>query len=564
MKARNLIIMLLVLSMTTALLGGCGNTNGGSNSSANGNNSSSSSKTDSSKEESQIEGEQIGTTDDALSFADSYLTELNVTLDGQALKVDRYIDLYLTNTTIDDQKISIYVPEGATADSPIILCVNNSGWLANSFNSRTQVKDGQEYSSSDDADKVGEILSNNYVLVSYGARSRNNPAVDGVYDGHAPAIITDTKAIIRYLRYNQELLPAGNTDRIIITGTSGGGALSTVVAASGNNADYYESLYEVGAAGIDKEGDAYTSTINDDVYGVIAYCPITDLPHADAAYEWTYGDTRAELNAAGNETYTTENYRYDVALSTELADSYSAYVDALGLKLDDGEALTSANLEDAIVDLMEEEIEKTIESTGKAQMEADMAEKAEGAQDWLVINDDGTFTYDYDKHLNWVASNTKLKILCAFSNYGLNWEQGGNEDTLYGTPEQLYCPFEFYSWANDANAGNGVGEDDLSISFEEYLATEEGQDLVLQMLQTNAVGYLNGESSNESTVAPYWYVRYGMNDRDSSFALETVLRYSISNCEDITSYDFGFAWLMPHKGDYDVQEAYAWLAGVLK
>ena len=54
-----------------------------------------------------------------------------------------------------------------------------------------------------------------------------------------------------------------------------------------------------------------------------------------------------------------------------------------------------------------------------------------------------------------------------------------------------------------------------------------------------------------------------MNDRDTSFALETVPRYSITNNSDIQNANFKFAWLQPHKGDYDVTEAYAWLDEVL-
>jgi hypothetical protein len=58
-------------------------------------------------------------------------------------------------------------------------------------------------------------------------------------------------------------------------------------------------------------------------------------------------------------------------------------------------------------------------------------------------------------------------------------------------------------------------------------------------------------------------VRYGMNDRDSSFALETILRYSLSNNENIQNLSFKFTWLKQHAGDYDVTEAYTWLDSVL-
>ena len=514
---------------------------------------------------------------DELRMDDAVVTELTVSLDGSDIKVTEYEDLYLKNTTIEDQKISIYVPEGANADSPIILCVNNSGWMANSYSSRTQVIDKnaekpKEYSSTDDKDKVGKILSKNYVLVSYGCRSRNNEAVNGVHDGHSPATVTDTKAVIRYLRNNADLLPAGNTERIIITGTSGGGALSTLIAASGNSSDFFPSLFVAGAAGIEKEGDTYTSTISDDVYGVIAYCPITDLANADAAYEWTFKDVRAELKdnafvGEGEEAeapYTEEAGTVNEEVSELLAAAYEEYVNSLGLKLDDGSDLTADNLKDAIIELMEKEITVTAGTRSQEDMLADIAGRELGPQDWLVFNEDGTFTYDYDKHLQWVVMNKTLKVVNAFSNEGLPWEST-NEDNLFGTAEQDYSPFEFYSWENNATSGNGVGTDDTGLSWNEYLETEAGQYLLQQLRMSSSVAYLNDQEGTDASgiKAPHWYVRYGMYDRDSSFALETILRYSISNNADIEDYDFGFAWLQPHMGDYDVQEAYAWLDTVL-
>lgn len=531
------------------------------------------------------EAEEILPPSGNLDVSDAIVRDLTVKVDGQEVKVTEYEDFYISNPSIDDQRISIYVPEGATADSPIILSVNNSGWQANSFSSRVKVANDDpnelaEYVSDSDTDKIGAILSRNCVLVSYGCRSRNNEAVDGVYDGHSPATITDTKAVIRYLRQNMEALSAGDTDRIVITGTSGGGALSAVIAASGNSTDYFESLYEVGAAGIEQQEDgAYTSTINDDVFGVIAYCPITDLPNADAAYEWLYKDIRKDLEGVDFNTdpqkdarilYNTEDGHVNEEVSEILAGKYSEYVDSLGLLLDDGTPLTSENLKEAIAGLMETEIEESIEEIGIEQMQNDIltnpvnGNETVGDSDWVEFHEDGTFTYDIDKHLNYVASNTPLKVVCAFSNKGLEWANT-SEDSLFGTKEMEYCAFEEYSWDHDSVEGNGCGQDDTGLTWAEYMETEEGRKLALQMRMTNAVAYLNDKDGSEASgvKAPNWYVRHGMNDRDTSFALETILRYSITNNEDIQNSNFEFAWLQPHKGDYDVQEAYAWLDEVL-
>ena len=510
-----------------------------------------------------------------LDFDDAITRELTAIVDGAELKVTEYEDVYIPEPSISDQRISIYVPENATADSPIILSVNNSGWMANGYSARLKIskdnpEEPMEYSSTSNDDKVGALLSRGYVLVSYGCRSRNNEAVDGVYDGHSPAVITDTKAVIRYLRHNADKLPAGDVEHIVITGTSGGGALSTVIAASGNSADYFPFLYEIGAAGIELADDgSYVSTIGDDVFAVIAYCPITDLPNADAAYEWTYMDARAALDGVDFNTdpekdaiinYSTDAGTVNPEISAYLAGLYVEYVDSLGLTMEDGTPITGDNLKDAIAGLMEAEIAESIEEIGVEQMRADMdAMKTGDYADWLVINDDGSFTYDVDKHFIAVAHNNKLKVVCAFSNKGLPWSNT-NEDSLFGSKDVEYSAFEPYSWDNDSVEGNGTGLDDTGLTWAEYMETEDGQALALQMRMTNAVAYLNDDDGDK---APNWYVRYGMIDRDSSFAVETILCYSILNNADIENASFEFAWLQPHKGDYDVQEAYAWLDEVL-
>jgi len=65
-----------------------------------------------------------------------------------------------------------------------------------------------------------------------------------------------------------ELLP-GSTSRIVVNGTSGGGAQSTQLGATGDSADYLPYLQAAGAAGIDAKG---RSAISDSVYAVVAYC----------------------------------------------------------------------------------------------------------------------------------------------------------------------------------------------------------------------------------------------------------------------------------------------------
>ena len=530
---------------------------------------------------------------------------LTVSVDGTPVAVTWYVDNYVARPNrAEDQLINIYIPENATADSPIMLYVNNGGWTSNSYPANT-LTDGRDYNGQ--TDKAGVALKEGYVIVSYGGRSRANEPVDGKYLGHSPSIMTDTKAVVRYLRFNKKALPAGDTEKIIVTGTSGGGALSTVVAASGNSPDYYPSLYEIGAAGISRKADGTFESApgyGDNVFGVIAYCPITDLGHACPAYEWLFGDTRKALYASGEMSYPYADEATILETSDALAAMYGAYVDGLGLKDDAGQAITAGNLRDYIAALMREEIGKSIEEFGVEQMTKDVEQAirrrgfggpmggrggqggpggqrgpggfqpgqqggpgGQSAQPtehrvnngWVVFNADGTFTYDLDKHLAYLARYTTLKVAPAFSNTGL-YGNAQSEDTLFGSETDPYSPFNAWSWDHDAQT-NQVGRDDTGLSWEDFLQTEDGRRLALQVKMASAIDYL---IEGKSDTAPFWYVRHGMDDRDTSFAVEATLFAAVKNSAKVTDANVGFAWLRPHSGDYDVPEAYTWLKGILK
>ena len=529
---------------------------------------------------------------------------LTVSVDGTPVAITWYVDNYVARPNrAEDQLVNIYIPENATVDSPIMLYVNNGGWTSNSYPTNT-LTDGRDYNGQ--TDKAGVALKEGYVIVSYGGRSRANEPVDGKYLGHSPSIMTDTKAVVRYLRFNKKALPAGDTEKIIVTGTSGGGALSTVVAASGNSPDYYPSLYEIGAAGITLQADGtYVSApgYGDNVFGVIAYCPITDLGHACAAYEWLYGNTRKAMYADGTMSYPYADAATILETSDALAAMYGPYVDGLGLKDDAGQAITAGNLRDYIAALMREEIGKSIEEFGVEQMTKDVEQEirrrgfggpmggrgGQGGQrgsggfqpgqqrgpggqpavqqatehrvnnGWLVFNADGSFTYDLDKHLSYLARYTTLKVAPAFSNTGL-YGNAQSEDTLFGSESDPYSPFNAYAWEHDSQA-NQVGRDDTGLSWEAFLQTEDGRRLALQVKMASAIDYL---IEGKSDTAPFWYVRHGMDDRDTSFAVEATLFAAVKNSAKVSDANVGFAWLRPHSGDYDVPEAYAWLKGILK
>ncbi len=502
---------------------------------------------------------------------------LTVTLDGEELGITKYLVTYVENPVqmsdlaygrdgslapVEDvyawEKMYIYVSDTAAhdQDTAIILQVNNGGWMNSPV--RDIMQEGSEFVSDSDNDATGAALKAGYVIVSAGTRSRGLIAADGTYPGHAPAVVVDAKAAIRYLKLNDKRMP-GSADKIVITGTSGGGGLSTAVAASGNSPDYYPYLKEIGAAGINPAGN---STLTDDVFATIAYCPITDLDHADIAYEWQYSATRLV-----DADYT--DGPFDEQVSADLAALYPAYLESLGIVLEDGTPLTADTMPGAIVGLVKAGVEKAM---ANGEIVPDLGEdwtfiQRDGSElvvtnDWLdVDNGAGTVvSIDYDKYLEFVCKTAQLKTAPAFENYRTPLQYRMNESNLSGDEDTVYSHWLGWSWENDNIPDNGVGWDDTLLTFDEFMATAAGKAVVHQMKMISPMPYL---LSDEGDSAPYWYVRHGIRDRDTSFAVEAALFYAIQNDSTVQDANYALAYMEPHGGNYDVQEAYGWLAEVL-
>ena len=192
------------------------------------------------------------------------------------------------------------------ATAPIALPVNTPGYAA--------MDAPTEYDSSFGYGSVSDYTSEGFILVVAGARGR---------DAGAPAGVTDFKAAIRYIRYNDGNI-AGDMERFFTLGMSGGGAQSALLGITGDSDLYDAYLEEIGAV----------MGVSDAVMGSQAWCPITNLDSADAAYEWNMGNTRSDLTDEEQE------------ISDELTAYYADYINALGLTDEDGNVLTLEESED--------------------------------------------------------------------------------------------------------------------------------------------------------------------------------------------------------------------------
>ena len=420
-----------------------------------------------------------GVYDGQLAFDKTKYTTITVTLDGVATPVRWYREvcyvgkpmklaptqanlgapLAVDNQTCGYQNMNVYVREldAARQDNAILLNVNNGGWFAsyqgglggwNGTDAITatnykgaDIVNGGTYVSNSDTDKKGAALARGFVYVTIASRSRGASAPagvfdDGIYQGKAPAAIVDAKAAVRYLRLNDSLMP-GNASRIVVNGTSGGGAQSTQLGATGDHADYLPYLKAIGAAGVDANG---RSSISDSPYAIVAYCPIQDMGSADLAYEWMFNvlGTRAQVSAdqkaglildtVGAELVRAANP--DPNGSRELMNKFVAYQAGLGLKTAAGTALTTDNMLAALQTEIRNAASAYVRS-GKAIVayNASGTAVANGVaggsgtlaykNDFIDVDASGNVRYfNFSNYLKFVAKQARLKAMSSFDQAG--------------------------------------------------------------------------------------------------------------------------------------------------
>jgi hypothetical protein len=515
-----------------------------------------------------------------LAFNPENCTTLNVTVDGAPTQLRQYKVIYVAkpikmastqpnygpngymgDVTLDDvygyQTMYILVPEKSynNTTTAIFLMVGNGGWRTTAAS--TRITDGAALVGTGTSDNVGAALKAGYIVVNAGTRSRGAKAADGNWAGKAPAVVVDAKAAIRYLRLNDSLMP-GSAERIIITGGSGGGGLSVAVAASGNSPDYYPYLNEIGAAGIDNSG---RSTIRDDIFATVAYCPITDLGNADIAYEWQYDRVRTAANTSGG-TYSSAMQNASAALAA----AYPTYLASLKLKMEDGTPLTADRMDDAIVMQLKKETEKmiakglVIPAIGENFVVSTMLGTLNIPNDWLTVRNGKVTDINYVNYLNFVTKASSLKGVPAFDSTAVTGTRVlSGENSLYGSNALEYSNFMEWAWNNNEVKGDGSGIDDTGKTWAQYIA-DPSTTLDDQIKMVSPMPYLNSTADS----APYWYYRHGMLDRDTSFAVELGLYYALINDPSVKDVNFRLSWMQGHGGNWDVEEAFAWIAGILK
>ena len=428
-----------------------------------------------------------------------------------------------------------------------------------------------------DASKISErnsdYIKQGYVFVSPASRGKETQNADGEYIGKSPAGLVDLKAGIRFLKANSAEL-AGDTNKIISVGTSAGGAMSALLASTGNVSDYNTYLEEIGAI-MDQ---------TDDVYAAQAYCPITDLDHADQAYEWMYQNLQTYNNSRSNASG--ESSDFEKAVSAEMAAGYVDYINSLKLvNPENGEPLTlnadgrSGSFYDYMVQAVEnaatvhltkmEEASLNVPYTladylngnytkqSRGQKKGQEASEEQGTDLSSFLSWDGTAAKisSLDDYL--AAYNPRMKSVMAFDNLEMNENSGENLE--FGDAEHEYLHFDPYM--------PDVLET-LKTDFpEEYAQYAEGYDAVIGdkalAERRKLLNPLNYIGSDDADTADHIRIRVGTQDADTSLSVSAVLALSLEN-KTGADVDYALVWDQPHgNADYD-GELVRWIDKICK
>lgn len=387
---------------------------------------------------------------------------------------------------------------GYTASTaPVVIPVNTPGYSAQS-------------APTGKSSKVESYTDEGLIYLWPGCRGK---------DASAPSGVTDIKAAIRYYRrLVKEGSTPGDTTCMFVFGHSGGGAQCAILGSSGNSPLYDKYLEELGAE----------TAHADDLLGAMCWCPVTNLDQANGAYEWNMGRTRSGLYAA------------DQDISKALSGVFADYINAIGLRHPkSGEVLK-------------------LEATDDGYFQAGsyysyMMEVINDAVSRYNKNNGGNVssysTSDPDALYTFANSNKKAsKGLGAFDAY--DGESRTSAANLLFDPEGVWSHYDKYLAEIVATYAP-----QYKSAFDADLAQVDrlGNDLQTRLAMYTPMYYLVNNSryyawggTGSSDVAPYWRIRSGIKQGDTSLCTETNLALALSDYDGVRDVDFGTIWNQGH------------------
>lgn len=191
-----------------------------------------------------------------LNFNGEAYQQYTMQVDGQAIAFRAYENLVYVAQPADPehQRMSIYIPEAyfnkgskvkvngfRRGTAPIFMPNGAADYAPAPIQAPAEGPEG--------ANASLRALAHGYVVAAPALRGREEKVdAEGHYVATAIEPLVDCKAAVRYLRHNRSVLPAGDTEYIISSGSGVGATLSALLGTTGNHADYEPYLLALNAA----------------------------------------------------------------------------------------------------------------------------------------------------------------------------------------------------------------------------------------------------------------------------------------------------------------------------
>jgi hypothetical protein len=237
------------------------------------------------------------------------------------------------------------------------------------------------------------------------------------------------------------------------------------------------------------------------------------------AYEWLFNGHNQYNSRGGQGTLSPEQ----IQLSGQLKSLFPASLNSLGLTEADGTPLTLDSSGEGPFAIYVKSL-----LIASAQIAVDSGKELSNLT-WITIRDSKVADIAFDE---FVTFATRMKSTPAFDSLTLQTP----ENLLFG--DARTDRKHFTSFGKNHGSGDPVADP-----------------AIFKMM--NPMNYIGVTGI---ATAPYWRIRHGAVDRDTSLAIPIMLATRLQNSG--LAVDFALAWGIGHGGDYDPEEFFEWVARI--
>ncbi len=335
-------------------------------------------------------------------------------------------------------------------------------------------------------EEISDYINEGYIYIWPGMRGlkENQKAEsDEEYSNSIIDGVTDLKALVRFCRFNQDIMP-GNIEKIIAYGVNGGGTKSAILGAAGDCDLYSSKLLAIGAIMTNDEG----KRISDSVNGTMCCSPINNIEIGKIADAWSIQQYLDSRDIENNEE------------KTELALQYANFVNKMKFKSEDGTLLyldetkqgvyTSGTYANYMLTEIEKSINMFLRNTTFPYINSEKNITYNTAKEYVdTLNSDKKWIM-YDEHTNSVKINSFRDLANFYKNNKKTIENRLNASE--------YNPYYYLS--------------------DKY----------------------NGKDS--SFISRYWNICTMINEKYSNFLPEENLKLILQKSEDVRKVNYSCIW----------------------